>query len=90
MADILLPSHTPKRLTYDELCRRRRGIEADIAQQELYLIDAAQQLISPQNIVKAISGIVMDNVAHGFSLFDMFNRGWRWVQLALRLIKRFT
>ena len=90
MDESLLPTHTTRAHTYDELCCRRKEIEAELNMQEQRLIGAAQQLIKPQNIVRTISSVVFDNVTNGFSLFEMFNQGWRWVQLAIRLIKRFT
>lgn len=90
MDEYLLTTPTTPKLSYDELCRKRRSIEKDIDIQEQHLADAARQLVAPRNIVKTISEVVFDNVTSGFSLFDIFNRGWSRLRMAMRLIKRIT
>lgn len=90
MEEYLPATTTTEKLSYEELCRQRRSIENEIAVQEQYLADAARQLIKPHNVIKAISGVVFDNVVSGFSLFDTFNNARRWLRMAMRLIRRFT
>lgn len=88
MNENLLPVTPYKKLTYDELCCLRRCVEQDIAVQQEVLTDVARKLITPQNVVSAISGVVFENMTSGFSLFDIFGRGTRWLRIAIRLLKR--
>ena len=74
---------------FAELCHRRRLIEADIVHQEVRIAEVLSRLISPRNVAGVLSGIALDGVKSGFSLFGWLMRGWQWLGFLRRFAKRF-
>lgn len=89
MNENLLSATTAPKITYDALCNQRRYLEQEIALQGEVLAQVVQQVITPHNIVKAVSGVVFDNITNGFSLVNVMGQGIHWLRIAKRFIKRF-
>ena len=83
------PADAGRHGDFAELCHRRRKIEADIAHQEVRVAEVLSRLISPRHVADVLSGIAVDGVKSGFSLFGWVMRGWHWWSFVRRFVKRF-
>lgn len=79
-------------MTFDELRRRRRMLEAEAAIEEIRLIESVQKIMRPISIVRSVSSFAFNRFINGFSLVDGIIYGFRsanwltgWVR---RLIRR--
>ena len=83
------PSDAGRHGDFAMLCHRRRQVEADIAHQQVRVAEVLSRLISPRNMMGVLSGMAIDGVKSGFSLFGWLMRGWQWWSFVRRMAKRF-
>lgn len=79
-------------MSFDELRRRRRMLEAEVAIEEIRLIENVRKITQPLSIVRSVSSFAFNRFVNGFSLIDGIIYGFRsaswlsgWVR---RLIRR--
>ncbi len=79
-------------MTFDELRRHRRMLEAEVAIEEVRLVESVQKMMRPFSIVRSVSSFAFNRFINGFSLVDGLIYGFRsaswlsgWVR---RLIRR--
>ena len=89
MEQNILPTTTDCINDYDDLAQQRRTLENEIAQQEERLTTMVKKLVTPQGIIKNITGYAINNAITRPSLFSSISNGWQWIRLAMRLIKRY-
>ena len=87
--EYFLPADAGRHGDFAVLCHRRRLIEADIAHQEVRVAEVLSRLVSPRHVAGVLSGIAMDGVKSGFSLFGWVMRGWQWLGFVRRFVTRF-
>lgn len=89
MKKSIIRASSANTMNFDEIIRRRKMLEIDIAQQELRIMKTIQRNFTLRNAIKSISTYAVNNALPQFSIINTVNNGWQWLKLAIRLIKRY-
>lgn len=78
-----------KGMTFEELRRRRRLLEAEAAIEELRLTECVRRLTRPVSIARSVSNFAFNRFLNGFTVIDGLMYGFRSVKWFSRIMKRF-
>ncbi len=78
-----------KGMTFEELRRRRRLLEAEAAIEELRLTECIRQITRPVSVARSVSSMAFGRLLNGFTVIDGLKYGFRSVKWLSRLMKRF-
>ncbi len=77
-----------KGFTLDELLLRKEEVRREIASQELRIVEAYQQALSPVTNIKAVSNYIGSRILSGFTILESALWGYRILSRFLRLFRR--
>ncbi len=89
MNEINIPATTTPKMTFEELHRRRRQLETEVAIQEMRLIDAIRNTMTPSTMVRSVSSFAFDRLFSRYSIVGGILQGFRSVGWITRVMRRF-
>ena len=84
-----LQSPVIKGMTFEELRRRRRLLEAEAAIEEARLLESVRQITRPVSVVRSVSNFALGRFMNKFTIIDGLLYGFRSVKWFSRIMKRF-
>ena len=90
MKDVTSLMAIDKKMTFAELHRRRRMMEAEIAIEEIQLVASVRKLFQPFHLVRSVSGFALNNILGRKSVIYSMMYGYRSARWIMRLFRHFT
>lgn len=85
--EIVSSQIAPSKMTYEDVRCCRMRLDEDVAEQQKILLSAIHKTLTPQSVIKAVSGAVVEQVVNDFSIFNLLSRGNKWLRLGMRIAK---